>query len=256
MHDTVVLSAGYDGQICIYNTTSGHCLRKFQIKFQPTTEPVFTPLDCLDCRFSPDGMYIAATDVWGHASLFGFDEPSLLKSGPAQQFFHTDYDPVVTTDGGVLVDSQRQIAPNLVHPQILVSIEALPYLSERQSTLTTEQRLSMSSLQEELISLQQQQKQLTNDELVALQSIRVTAAVVEDLTEDSNKDRKIKGKLKKTKAPKPAVTEPLNKNYYDFPSDNSDNDPNFDPEIVAETGIIDTFEELYSLSERSVLCHY
>ena len=95
VHDHVVMSGGHDGFVIVWDLMRGSALKLFNIQFQPTSEPVSVPLDCLDCQFSPDGAYIAATDVWGHLSLFGIEELPAAAIGPSQQFFHCDFDPIV-----------------------------------------------------------------------------------------------------------------------------------------------------------------
>ena len=93
---SVLLSAGHDGRICLWDVGQGCLVRELFLDVRNPVDDAPLRLDCFECRFSPDGRRIAATDVWGQLWLFGIDPAKEdLKIAPSQQFFHSDYDPVI-----------------------------------------------------------------------------------------------------------------------------------------------------------------
>lgn len=46
---------------------------------------------------------------------------------PEQQFFHTDYRPLIRDQHGYVLDEQTQQAPHLMPPPFLVDVEGNPY---------------------------------------------------------------------------------------------------------------------------------
>lgn len=80
-----------------------------------------------DCKFSPDGTIFASTDSHGHLSIFGFGTNENYKKVPEEQYFHTDYRPLIRDSNHHVLDEQTQCAPHLMPPPFLVDIDGNPY---------------------------------------------------------------------------------------------------------------------------------
>lgn len=245
----VMLSAGYDGQIIIWDLLAGTCLKSFQVGNCNIYTNEVVPLECLDCRFSDDGMHIAATDVWGQLWLFTVEGSAYMKrSPPDQQFFQADSDAIVRSmrfcicfqrlfifqcrhrDGRVL-DSSRQIAPHLIHPQILLDFECMTHTAEFQSNLTTEQRLKQVRSSIEIDRRLSQQRYLTKSE-VQLQDSAITLSSAEIAHFSPQKARrKLKSTVPRRKRPTEVVITPAELPEY---IDDSEEDPLFEPTATSE----------------------
>lgn len=62
----ILLSAGHDGLIKIWDMLVGACLKTVKVEGEDKT-----PAAIFDCKFSPDGLMCAAVDMNGYLSLLG-----------------------------------------------------------------------------------------------------------------------------------------------------------------------------------------
>ena len=85
-----------------------------------------------DCKFSPTGQQFSATDSHGHLLIFGMGSNEMFEKVPTEQFFHTDYRPIIRDASNYVLDDQTQTAPHLMQPPYLVDIDGNPYTSEYQ----------------------------------------------------------------------------------------------------------------------------
>jgi bromodomain and WD repeat domain-containing protein 1/3 len=67
----VLLSAGHDGQIFIWDILAGSPVASFQNLIEGQGHGAV-----FDAKWSPDGTMLAATDSHGHILLFGFGAPT------------------------------------------------------------------------------------------------------------------------------------------------------------------------------------
>ncbi|KAF8777958.1 PH-interacting protein like [Argiope bruennichi] len=118
----VFLSSGHDGRIILWDLISGTIIKNhFNLIEGQGHGAVF------DSKFSPDGLMFASTDSHGHLSIFGFGSADRYKKVPEEQFFHTDYRPVIHDMNHHVLDEQTQTAPHLLPPPFLVDIDGNPY---------------------------------------------------------------------------------------------------------------------------------
>ncbi|XP_035213977.1 PH-interacting protein-like isoform X2 [Stegodyphus dumicola] len=118
----VFLSSGHDGRIIIWDLITGTIIKNhFNLIEGQGHGAVF------DCKFSPDGFMFASTDSHGHLSIFGFGSNDRYKKVPEEQFFHTDYRPLIRDIHHHVLDEQTQMAPHLLPPPFLVDIDGNPY---------------------------------------------------------------------------------------------------------------------------------
>ncbi|KAF8937340.1 Bromodomain and WD repeat-containing protein 3 [Dissophora ornata] len=107
-HDSrVVMTAGYDGQVILWDIVKG-------IKLNGWTYPEH---EFLDGRFSSDGLMFAVTDQEGKCILFGAGKnPDDYKDARCfvEQTFWSDYAPVRYDADHNVVDDATQIAPHLM----------------------------------------------------------------------------------------------------------------------------------------------
>ncbi|XP_064473415.1 bromodomain and WD repeat-containing protein 3-like [Ornithodoros turicata] len=118
----ILLSGGHDGRIVLWDLMTGTMIRSFFNMIEGQGHGAV-----FDCKFSPDGLLFASTDSHGHISIFGFGSSDPYKKVPDEQFFHTDYRPVIRDANQHVLDEQTQSAPHLMPPPFLVDIDGNPY---------------------------------------------------------------------------------------------------------------------------------
>ena len=99
-----------------------------------------------DCKWSPDGLSIAATDAYGHIIILGHGNQKPFDEIQYEQFFHTDYRPLLWDESGLVKDEQTGIEPHLMVPPFLVNADGAPYPPNIQKFVPGRENLS-SSLQ-------------------------------------------------------------------------------------------------------------
>ncbi|XP_076307639.1 PH-interacting protein-like [Tachypleus tridentatus] len=118
----LMLSAGHDGRIVLWDIVSGIAIKSFFNTIERQGHGAV-----FDCKFSPDGLMFASTDSHGHLSIFGLGSSERYKKVPEEQFFHTDYRPLIRDTNQHVLDEQTQCAPHLMPPPFLVDIDGNPY---------------------------------------------------------------------------------------------------------------------------------
>lgn len=119
----VLLSAGHDGQIFLWDIFKGVKLASFINTIEGQGHG-----GIFDAKWSPDGTIIAATDSHGHILMFGFGAGHpRLKTMPKELFFHTDYRPLIRDANYYVLDEQTQLVPHLMPPPFLVDVDGNPY---------------------------------------------------------------------------------------------------------------------------------
>ncbi|XP_072401421.1 bromodomain and WD repeat-containing protein 3 isoform X1 [Diabrotica undecimpunctata] len=121
--DNVMLSAGHDGQLFIWDILKGEIVFKFLNTYDGQGYA-----SIYDAKWSLDGCVVAASDSQGHILIFGFGTGSpFFQQLPQELFFHTDYRPLVRDSSHAVLDEQTQIPPHLMPPPFLVDIDGNPY---------------------------------------------------------------------------------------------------------------------------------
>lgn len=119
----IILSAGHDGQLIIWDVLKADPIACFQNFIQGQGNGAV-----FDAKWSPDGTMLAATDSHGHLMMYGFGAGvELLKIVPKELFFHTDYRPLIRDSNNYVLDEQTQTAPHLMPPPFLVDVDGNPY---------------------------------------------------------------------------------------------------------------------------------
>ncbi|KND04571.1 uncharacterized protein SPPG_00293 [Spizellomyces punctatus DAOM BR117] len=112
----VVLSAGHDGKLIIWDIIAGRELKSFEFDDA-----------LLEASFSLDGDTIAAVDLIGQTHLLGAGKDSSDYTRNYDQFFPSDFTMVRLQPDGSLLDVQNNVAPHLVRQGNLVDIRQSPY---------------------------------------------------------------------------------------------------------------------------------
>lgn len=123
----LLLSAGHDGNLILWDIERR---RKIKLFFNLLEGQGHGSI--FDCKFSPNGLQFVATDSHGHLIIFGFGSDELYQRVPYEQFFHTDYRPIIRDANNYVLDEQTQTAPHLMAPPFLVDIDGNPYPSDYQ----------------------------------------------------------------------------------------------------------------------------
>ncbi len=99
-----------------------------------------------DAKWSPVFDMFAATDSHGYLTMYGFGSDDRYKQIPREQFFHSDYRPLMHDLNGFAVDEQTQTAPHLMPPPFLVNADGNPYSSEYQRLVPGRENLNDAQL--------------------------------------------------------------------------------------------------------------
>ncbi|XP_044016177.1 bromodomain and WD repeat-containing protein 3 isoform X2 [Aphidius gifuensis] len=120
----IILSAGHDGQLMIWDVLLSEPIACFQNFIEGQgCGAIF------DAKWSPDGTLLSATDSHGHLLMYGLGTiiNDKLKLIPKELFFHTDYRPLIRDSNNYVLDEQTQTAPHLMPPPFLVDVDGNPY---------------------------------------------------------------------------------------------------------------------------------
>ncbi|XP_021041176.1 bromodomain and WD repeat-containing protein 1 [Mus caroli] len=118
----IMLSAGHDGSIFIWDITKGIKMKHYFNMIEGQGHGAV-----FDCKFSQDGQHFACTDSHGHLLIFGFGCSKPYEKIPDQMFFHTDYRPLIRDSNNYVLDEQTQQAPHLMPPPFLVDVDGNPH---------------------------------------------------------------------------------------------------------------------------------
>uniref|UniRef100_A0AAY4EPM8 Bromo domain-containing protein n=1 Tax=Denticeps clupeoides TaxID=299321 RepID=A0AAY4EPM8_9TELE len=118
----IMLSAGHDGNIYIWDLSKGYKIRNFFNMIEGQGHGAV-----FDCKFSADGQHFACTDSHGHLLIFGFGCSRPYEKIPDQMFFHTDFRPLIRDSNNYVLDEQTQQAPHLMPPPFLVDVDGNPH---------------------------------------------------------------------------------------------------------------------------------
>ncbi|XP_066914028.1 PH-interacting protein-like isoform X2 [Clytia hemisphaerica] len=127
IEQNLLLSAGHDGNLILWDIESGSQVKRFFNMLEGQGHGAI-----FDCKFSPTGQQFSATDSHGHLLIFGLRSNEMFERVPTEQFFHTDYRPIIRDASNYVLDDQTQTAPHLMQPPYLVDIDGNPYTSEHQ----------------------------------------------------------------------------------------------------------------------------
>ncbi|XP_054829119.1 bromodomain and WD repeat-containing protein 1 isoform X2 [Eublepharis macularius] len=123
----IMLSAGHDGNIFIWDITKGIQMKHFFNMIEGQGHGAV-----FDCKFSSDGQHFACTDSHGHLLIFGFGCSKPYEKIPDQMFFHTDYRPLIRDSNNYVLDEQTQQAPHLMPSPFLVDVDGNPHPTKYQ----------------------------------------------------------------------------------------------------------------------------
>ncbi|KAM4701838.1 bromodomain and WD repeat-containing protein 1 [Discoglossus pictus] len=118
----IMLSAGYDGNIFIWDITNGTKINQYSNMIEGQGFGAI-----FDCKLSADGQHLACTDSHGHLLIMGFGSGKPYEKIPDEMFFHTDYRPLCRDENGFVLDEQTQQAPHLMPPPFLVDVDGNPH---------------------------------------------------------------------------------------------------------------------------------
>ncbi|KAK3741718.1 hypothetical protein QZH41_012911 [Actinostola sp. cb2023] len=97
----VFLSAGHDGLVILWDLRTGTKIISFFNSIEGQGHGAV-----FDCKFSPDGLQFACTDSHGHLCIFGYGSSEPFSKVPSEQFFHTDYRPLIRDVNHYVLDEQ------------------------------------------------------------------------------------------------------------------------------------------------------
>ncbi|KAI8426696.1 hypothetical protein MSG28_014402 [Choristoneura fumiferana] len=137
----VLLSAGHDGQLFVWDAPTGEVLASFLNRIEGQGEGAI-----FDAKWGGAGQ-LAACDAHGHLLLLGLAAGApLMARLPTELFFHTDYRPLLRDAQGQALDEQTEIPPHLMPPPFLVDVEGAPHPPEFQRLVPGRENLALSQL--------------------------------------------------------------------------------------------------------------
>ena len=156
----LILSSGHDGYVMIWSVLSGKLLRKFYNKIANEGH------GCLfDTKWSPTCDMLAATDSHGYLTIFGFGTSERFGRIPDEQFFHTDYRPLMRDSSDFVVDEQTQQPVHLMQPPFLVNADGNPYELEYQRLVPGRENLTDAQLNPHVITNERGLPEIVNMDL-------------------------------------------------------------------------------------------
>ncbi|VDN05546.1 unnamed protein product [Thelazia callipaeda] len=117
-----ILSSGHDGFLMVWDVYTGTVVKRHQNLIEGSGYGAI-----FDFAISPDGTLAAAVDSHGHLSILGVGTNQMAKTTPKEQFFHTDYMPLILDENNYFVDEETEIAPHLMGPPRLVDADGIDY---------------------------------------------------------------------------------------------------------------------------------
>ncbi len=142
----ILLSAGYDGYIMIWNLHTGKLIRKFFNKIENEGHG-----SVFDAKWSPLLDMFAITDSHGYLTIFGFGSDDNYKKTQVEQFFHTDYRPLMRDANDYVIDEQTGQPPHLMPPPFLVNADGNPYGIEIQRLVPGRENSTDSQLNPHIV---------------------------------------------------------------------------------------------------------
>ncbi|XP_041988946.1 PH-interacting protein isoform X2 [Aricia agestis] len=137
----VLLSAGHDGLLLVWDALTGEELARFHNLIEGQGEGAI-----FDAKWGGAG-HLAAADSHGHLLLLGLGAGHpLLARLPTELFFHTDYRPLVRDALGGALDEQTELPPHLMPPPFLVDVEGAPHEPEYQRLVPGRENLALDQL--------------------------------------------------------------------------------------------------------------
>lgn len=118
----IVVTAGYDGRIFLWDISTGTMLKSFT-NVSPDAELV--PM--LDGGFIPNGNGFCFTDRIGRLLIFGTGSGEQYAATPVQQYFQSDYAALITDRNFNVLDRETQQIPSMMEPGPLVDIYQIEY---------------------------------------------------------------------------------------------------------------------------------
>ncbi|OUC41253.1 putative Bromodomain protein [Trichinella nativa] len=142
----LMVTAGDDGQVIFWNLAEGVRVNSYLNKRTVSNHDV--ECSVYEGCFSPDGFHFAAVDSLGSTLFFGLHHE--YPPVPVEQFFHTDYRPLLADEAEYVVDEQTQLPPHLMPPPFLVNAEGEPYPPAEQRFVPGKEHCSEQYLVPEL----------------------------------------------------------------------------------------------------------
>ena len=105
---------------------------------------------------------MAATDSHGYLTLFGFGNNDVFDRVPNEQFFHTDYRPLMRDSTDFVVDEQTQQPVHLMQPPFLVNADGNPYELEYQRLVPGRENLTDAQLNPHVITNERGMPEIVN----------------------------------------------------------------------------------------------
>ena len=120
---SVLLTAGHDGRVAVWDVDERRLLRLFACKSQAKpTGP--SDAQFVDGAWSPAGDMCALSDDDGEVWLFGLGSRLAYQLAPAEQFYQSDYAPITLDSDGWVIDSNSQLPPHLMPDRTATVIQA------------------------------------------------------------------------------------------------------------------------------------
>jgi hypothetical protein len=136
----IIMSAGYDSQVFLWDLETGIKVRSFQIAFPSDPDRLNPPdfdekfREILDGQFHPDGNSFIVAHKNGFVTIFSNKVPLRV---PTEQFFQTDFGELTMDAGRNVIDTQHQIPPHLLQTG---------FMTDRFGNIYDEQNMSAREL--------------------------------------------------------------------------------------------------------------
>ncbi|KAJ3338810.1 signal transducing kinase of the PAK [Gonapodya sp. JEL0774] len=138
--NSIFLSGGWDGFICLWNMDTGKMISALDLEAA-----------VLDARFSPDGLSIVASDYENFCTIFSVDsKPENFADVPQEQFFTSDYDQIRVDAQFHVIDENSQLPPHRMARTNVCNLTYTPWPQYRDPNIGLELGIELPKGQAEL----------------------------------------------------------------------------------------------------------
>ena len=145
---SVVLTAGHDGRVAVWDVEDKRLLRSFVCNVEAKLgESVPAVAHFVDGSWSPSGDLCALSDEEGKVWLFGVGSRIPYQLAPTEQFYQSDYAPITLDHDGWVIDSNTQLPPHLMPDRTATMIRASgqPYDPQPRSGTIPDKRIPITA---------------------------------------------------------------------------------------------------------------
>lgn len=109
IHRELVASGSHDGTLVVWDVEKGERVGVWRNE----TTDTHSHIPIFDLTWASDGSRLVFVDQDGQLTVMGVGEGGMATTQPREQFFNTDYHPLVYDENGYALDDNTELAPEV-----------------------------------------------------------------------------------------------------------------------------------------------